>query len=470
MSNTQNQVKSSPSNTNTNTIIDMENEDDFDAVPQAQDSQEVETISEAVGDVEESDQQVEPAAPTVDEVQEDNEPVPVQDEDEDKDNEPVPVQAIDPEVVQFVDETLKAPTEEVEETESEETSADDETEDATEDLVGEIAYGSSGGSSLSCNDYSNNGNFAYIVLTLASLGIRIRSVVGRNLKDIFENGDADEAVVTLNARLPKELFTGPKPFIRTLTALSNTIRSREGLGFNLAMLVAPNDKRMKKVTDLDAAYHDGSVVDLVDYVNTSDDISSVLGSDMVIIVSNNNTSLLHFTAVGDALIPNFTYETNSLDLIAPSLGAVARYVEFLSKSQVPVHVKPYSTLRAYGLQRSLTVTEPCEGEDGETFETNYNLAVDQFRETYSIQLMELGKPLSSLINPLFLGNKLLQRANTLGDGEVNRYDLCDASLNRMNAENWSFVGSTVYELTLTFQQSLHIDATIEDEDEEEDEE
>lgn len=317
--------------------------------------------------------------------------------------------------------------------------------------------------------HTDNVGMVYLTLALASLGIRVRGVVAKNFNNVFIEGSVSEATISLQARLPKALFSSEKPFIRSLEAMVKNLTSEDGHNFNLALLVAPNDKRMKKVTDLATAYDQGQVVDLVDHLAAGNDINELLGYDLQVLVSSNGHSSLTFKGIGDANIPNFCYLENTLDVIAPSLSTVAQYVEFLSKSGVPVSLDPHGVYYAYPEYREITVID-ADSDDN----LGLNIEVAVFMERYRFNLMQLGKTLRGdlKINPLFLGNKLLDRANDLGEIQVNRYDLCSVSLLENSRSNWSFMGSTEFDMSIEFHHSLNIDAPIADEedDEEDDEE
>lgn len=313
------------------------------------------------------------------------------------------------------------------------------------------------------------------VLSLASMGFTIRKTL-ISAPTLASWSDGVQYVENLEllalfVRLPK---SAELPFLQNLDAVYNvlgTIFDSLRLKFSVRAFTTADGSKIKNsgmnLKSLSTATREGSIVPF----NGGDD--EIAGQDIVILLTPLEPSTLEI--IGELGVDSFLYNPQTLDAIAPSLTSVAKYVRVLASKGLVVGVPDPILLQGFTHSYSKVDTS-IEDADGE-----YAGFLNQHQERYNLEILlnpnQTMSDLYSIINPEFLGERLLEHANAVegaaDDVELKRYLSATAVLSEAKGYldfNPLFASRAL--LSLTFIHNLQfsdaVDTDEDDEDEDED--
>lgn len=366
----------------------------------------------------------------------------------------------------LVDETLKAPT-------------DDDLEEQNQiELLAGVANEVQGiNVEAKTSDmgiqFSGSNALIRLALRLATMGIMVKTVDGEienansaQTKSFGSRTDLSNMLWT--ARIPSGGFGGMtgEIYLRSLRALISEFDNTHGTqGIRAQFLIAPKSKSLDGIEDVAQAYLDGTLISLMDAINSGAKISK---HHIIIAITPSDINGYNYFSIESAVDPEVAgmyHLANTLEIITPSLLALTRYVgKIANDGNFAISIPPYGFHQAY-VERN----HPCimYGEDGLVTEATLLEIVEE----YSFNVIETETPVQDVFNPIFATTQLLELANnTIEDSDIQRFTKSTARVSAQS-EHYSHLGGTVKMVTLTLTQAWDLDGNLaDDEDYEDDEE
>lgn len=373
---------------------------------------------------------------------------------------------VDPtELESAVDDNIKAPT------------FEDNKDDLEEQSQIDLIVGASNEVHGISTDFAENVGMSYggsnplirLALRLATLGVMVKSVNG----DIDSVNDAQKKYFGSRTKVSNMLWTARIPsggfggmtgeiYLRSLRALVSEFDNPVGnAGIRAQFLIAPKNKSLDDITDVPQAYLDGTLISLLDAINSGAKISK---HHIIVIITpsdENNLNTFSVESVVDPEVEGMYFLENTLEVLSPSLLAMTRYVGKIANDGHFAISIPVGCHYAQVEQR-----HPCMIEDDEGAVVEGILL--EISEEYHINIIETDVLAQDVFNPIFATTQLLEIANSIVEGaDVQRFTKSTARVLGAQSEHYSHIGGSAKTVTLSLTQAWDLDGDYEDAEDEE---
>ena len=376
-----------------------------------------------------------------------------------------------------VDSAFKPPVESSTDVPVDEDLGDDtEFEEAADEILDSldtVMSSGAGESKTSLGTWSATAPLVGFALKLASLGILVKSVDGdlHNLNESQSKGYGETTAVAQmlwTAKIPSGGFaemTGAQ-YLRALNHLLET--SSRGYGFKVDFLIAPEDKSLDSIDDLGEAIEKGNLITLQSAIEQRIKISK---HHILIIISgaDSHSPQVAVEAVADNNVAGFYILHNTLEVIAPGLHTMARYIAKLaSTGRYAINVDDtagfYTTFKRHHVPAVVGFDQAGNQIIGEE-------ELLEVMENYSISILETDYALKDAINPIITPSRILDMLNNIvEDAGVERYSSVAVTSNPTDSY-FAQLGGGVHRVSFLLSQAWDIqisDEAIDEDDEDED--